>query len=545
MSSSKVKQRTEGNFSVLTFPKSTKPAFEQVSLPSVVGYNLSEFSLSPLGQRTQHLANGIVRHEWTQKLDGGGERLCFFEKSYGSVAPNSDTEDVLLILNHLANQSDDPLSVKTSIYEILKLQGNKHRPNRQQIQQVVRHLDALYGMSLRTNFVYNREKKNWETVRTRVLAAYAYKDEAGRVRKRRVRIKRGEGDHEQVEIIVEQRVKELSEVNFTPIFYRCFIKDSVPIDLGVYFGLGLPTSKRIYRFGNKYIQIFGHHSLDLQLFCVSRIGMSPDYIEKYKPSILASKIRPHAKRVTESGKMVVMVEKTNSMPSGYKITFDRPTLQLPLPSLASSYTKAEEKAHRLLVDNGIYPNVATALVVKCRNVIGKDAPRYIDFVVRRFKRDWVKSGKLKVPVHKTPGVLKSFFDNNWYYPYFIEWSAEAEKRERREEAARYAHQGLTDVSSLLSQTPHQSVAAQTPTPVLGQTHLFSLDRFKVDYPEPYQRIYEAVDQRYQVEGIEGLDISDLQLAGIKKRAIVFYCEQCFKEFEKGKTDYFPPSLIEE
>ena len=96
MSSSNVKQRTEGNFSVLTFPKSTKPAFEQVSLPSVVGYNLSEFSLSPLGQRTQHLANGIVRHEWTQKLDGGGERLCFFEKSYGSVAPNSDTEDVLL-----------------------------------------------------------------------------------------------------------------------------------------------------------------------------------------------------------------------------------------------------------------------------------------------------------------------------------------------------------------------------------------------------------------------------------------------------------------
>ncbi len=546
MPSPDTSQKSKGNTSVVEFPRHEKPVFEQVSLPSVVGFNLSEFSLSPLGQRTQHLANGMIRHEWMQALDGGGERLCFFEKSYGNVAPNSDTEDVLLILTHLANQSDDPLSVKTSIYEILKLEGNKHRPNRQQIQQVVRHLDALYGMGLHTNFVYDREEKDWKAVKTRVLAAYSYKDDAGRVRKRKVKVKRGEGEHDVVEIVTEQRVKELSEINFTPLFHRHFIKDSVPIDLAVYFALGLPTSKRIYRFGNKYIQTYGHHSLDLQLFCVSRIGMSAQYIEKYKPSILASKLRPHAKRVSETEKMVVAIEKSNSTPSGYKIVFERPTVQLALPTLTSSYTKAEEKAHRLLLDNGIYPNVATAIVVNCRNVIGRDAPRYIDFVVRRFKKDWVKTGKLKVPEHKAPGVLKSFFDNNWYYPHFIEWSAEKEKQERREESARYGHQSLSDIATIASRMPHLAEAVdETAKPVVSETLLYSSERFAKEYPDIYQRIVGAVAERYQVEPLDGLDISDAQLADIKERAIVFYSEQCFEHFRKGEKDYFPPSLPDE
>ena len=244
--------------------------------------------------------------------------------------------------------------------------------------------------------------------------------------------------------------------------------------------------------------------------------------------------------------MVVAIEKSNSTPSGYKIVFERPTVQLALPTLTSSYTKAEEKAHRLLLDNGIYPNVATAIVVKCRNVIGRDAPRYIDFVVRRFKKDWVKTGKLKVPGHKTPGVLKSFFANNWYYPHFIEWSAEKEKQERREESARYGHQSLSDIATIASRMPHLAEAVdETAKPVVSETLLYSSERFAKEYPDIYQRIVGAVAERYQVEPLDGLDISDAQLADIKERAIVFYSEQCFEHFRKGEKDYFPPSLPDE
>ena len=520
------------------YPRQSGPTLEESTIPTLDGYNLAEFSLSPLSQRTQHLSGDTIRHEWTQLNKAGEERLCFFEKSYGNVAPNSETEDILLILTHLARQSDDPLTVETSIYEILKTKGFAHRPNKQQIAQVVRHLDALYGMSLHTNYVYDRKKKDWKGVKTRVLAAYSYKDEDGKVRKRLVKVRRGEGG-EAVEIVTEQRVKELSEVNFTSLFFRHFVEESVPLDLGVYFALGLPTAKRLFRFGNKYAHTFGHHALDLQLFCISRIGMSPEYVEKHNASYLASKLRPHAQRVNETERVAIEIEKSKSTPSGYKIIFDTPTVQMTIPSLASSYTQAEEKTHKLLIRHGIYPNVARSIIIRCRKAIGRDAARYVEFVVRRFEKEWVKAEKLTVPEHKTPGVLKTFFDRDFYYPHFIEWRAEKEKRERAEESARYGGRtGESPFHASFFATP--SGVGETPPP-RGTEGTFSLAAFREQSRKLYDRVAAAVNARYQLENIEG-EITEAQLAPMRERAFEIYAKQAWEAQRRGEEDCFPPAL---
>lgn len=524
----------------IRYPKQSSPGLEDASLPAVDGYNLAEFSLSPLGQRTHHLSGNTIRHEWTQIGKGGEERLCYFEKSYGSVAPNSETEDILLILTHLARQSDDPLTVETSIYEILKTKGFSHTPNKQQIAQVVRHLDALYGMSLKTNFVYDREKKDWKGVQTRVLGAYSYKDEAGKVRKRRVKKRRGKGEAA-VEVVTEQRVMELSEVNFTSLFYRHFVEDSIPLDLGVYFALGLPTAKRLFRFGNKYVHTFGHHALDLQLFCISRIGMSPEYVEKHNASYLASKLRPYAQRVNETGQFAVEIEKSNATPSGYKITFDEPTVQMAIPSLASSYTQAEEKAHKLLIKQGLYANVARSIVIRCRKAIGKDAARYVRFVVGRFEREWIKTEKLSVPKQKVPGVLKTFFDKDWYYPHFIEWCAEKERKERAEESARYGGHEVGENPFQASYLAAFSGGGEEHPPKAAPSS-FSLAAFREAFSEVYDRIVAAVGERYRLENIEGGSITEAQLAEMRTRAIAVYARQTWEAQRRGEEDYFPPTL---
>ncbi len=532
---------TEGNTSTVTFPKVEKPAFEPYSIPSVDGFNLSEFSLSPLGQKTKHFANGTFRHEWVQVLDDGTEKLCFFEKSYGNVAPNSDTEDALVILTHLGSTKENPLAFQTSFYEALTLKNPHYKPNAQQVRQFVRHLDALYGMSLHTNFVYDREQKAWKTVKTRVLAAYSYKDDEGRPRKRRIR-KHKDGDL--VEVISDERVKELSEINFTSLFYKHFIQDAVPFDLGVYFALGRQTAKRIFRFGNKYVQTYGHHSLDLQLFCMSRIGMSPNYVFDKRPSYLASKVRPDAQRVTETNLVTVRVTKSPNTPSGYKISFDKPVVQISFPSMASGFTAAEEKAFTLLRNNGLYQNVAKSVIIKARKVTGKDAPRYIEFVVRQFKKDWIKTNKIKAPKEAWPAVLTKLFKEAWYYPHFIEWRAAKEKQEHGDEMRKYP--GVSDLftpSTMQDPSPQaQKTAAQ-----MENRHVFSLDRFQKDHSKIFQEIEQKVALKYQRDEsiLPKSVLSDEQLEKQRTEALTFYCKQCFQEFKKGNSDFFPPALLED
>ncbi len=513
-------------------------ALKPATLPSSIGFNLSEFSLSPLAQKTKHLANSTLRHEWNINVSDG-KKPCFFEVTYGSVAPNSDSEDILMVLTHLANEAENPLSVRTSFYQIHQLCGHRHRASAQQIGQYVRHLDALYGMDVKTNFVYDREIKDWKTVRTRVLAGYSYNDQHGVIRKRRFRVRSTDENEETVEILVEKPIKELYEFNFTDLFYRHFIQDSVPIDLGVYFSLGVQTAKRLFKFGNKYIHSYGSHSLDLQLFCMSRIGMSPTYVERYAPSKLASQLRPYARRVTETEHMRVSVEKSPSSPCGYKIIFEPYGKQLPLPSLSTGFTKAEEKAFSALTKHGIYPNISRDIIIATRKAMGRQAPEYINFVLRKFSREWVSAGKLKVPKDKTPGVLKTFFDNNWYYPQFMERQSEKRRQEQSAERKRFPN-SPTPISTILGESNIKGVDVKS---LSSNSNEFSLSEFKSSSPEVYKRIVKAVKSQYNSVGKNDLKLSKNELEKIIDRAVNIYCEQTFKHILNGDVNYFPSGLV--
>ena len=532
MPPAELQQTTEGKTTTVSFPKSKKRVPERTSLPTVIGYNLSEFSLCPLGLKTSHLAHTIDRYEWTQGLANGRERACFFERQYGEVVPNAETEDFLLIFAHLAQKSDDPLRVSTSFFEILKLKGAKHKPSGPQVKRCVRHLEALHQLHIDTNFIYDREKKRWKAAKGYVIGSYEYEDEQGKLRRRKIRKRGDEGAI--IEVVSHERVKELSEFHFTRVFYKYFLKDALPIDLATYFALGLPTSKRIYRFGNKYIQTLGHHSVDLQLFCLSRIGMSPQYVVDRRPSYLAKKVRPYAARVTETGEMVVGIE-PSSTPSGYKITFNKPTTQIALFSVGTSYTKKEERAYTLLVKHGLYSNVARSLVVKYRNLLGKDGARYITFAARQFKRTLVDTRKLtKIPAKRIPGVLKKAFDKDWFYPHFIEWSAEEDKRQWRDERAKYPDEPLDHASR-----PRVRAIGER-----GNDDDFSLEQFRKEYPEAYSRIAEAVIGRYEEFAQYGV-LSRSQLQEMIRGSLETFCRECLPEFQKGNMEYFPPLLQDE
>lgn len=505
---------------------------EPERFPSAVdGFNAAEFSVSPLSRQTSHMAGDVIRHEWVQKREGHTHQ-CFFQVEYGRQAPNSQTEDLLLLLAHLARQSPDPLTVEASIYELIKLQGSKSRPNQQEINRLVAHLDALMATIIDTNSVYDRDRKEWFGVRTSVLAGYKYKDEEDSVRQRIVPFV---DEHGNLHTFAKQ-VRELHSVNFSPAFYEHFLKDAIPFDLGTYFSLRLPTAKRVYRFGNKYVQTFGSHSLDLQLFCLSRIGMSPSYVEKYKkPSLLASKLRRAVARVNETGHIHVRVEKSKTAPSGYLVHFDKPVTQLPLLKVGESFTQAEHDAHKILVRAGLYPNVAHKVVVRCRHDFQRDAEKYIRFVVRSFHTDWIKTGKLKVPADKAGGVLKRFFDDNWYYPHYIEHRATKEKQEWKDEHKRYAD------------TPRDlgSIAAETQPELAITPASFALERFKGEHAELYARLEAAVHQRYSASASAGtMGFTAHELKVMADRALALYCKQCFDALARGETDVFPEPLRE-
>lgn len=533
MPPAELQQTTQRKTTTVTFPKGKKPVPERTPLPTVIGYNLSEFSLCPLGLKTSHLAHTTDRYEWTQRLANGKERTCFFERQYGKVVPNAETEDFLLIFAHLAQKSDDPLRVSTSFYEILKLKGAKHKPSGPQVKRCVRHLEALHQLHIDTNFIYDRETKRWKAAKGYVIGSYEYEDAQGKLRRRRIRKRGDEGTI--IEVVSHERVKELSEFHFTRVFYEYFLKDALPMDLATYFALGLPTAKRIYRFGNKYIQTLGDHSLDLQLFCLSRIGMSPQFVLDRRPSYLATKVRPYAARVTETGEMVVGIE-PSSTPSGYKITFNKPTTQIALFSTGTSYTKKEEAAYKLLVERGLYSNIARSLVVKYRNMLGKDAARYITFAAREFKRTVVDPGKLtKIPAKGIPGVFKKSFDNDWFYPQFIEWRAEEDKRQWRDERAKYPDERLDDRSGL---------GVQALGEIGSSKETFSLKQFRKEYPDAYSQIAEAVTARYKEFAQYGV-LSRSRLQEMIRGSLETYCKDCLAEFQKGNTDYFPPFLQNE
>src|SRR5690606_20163470 len=108
-------------------------------------------------------------------------------------------------------------------------------PGKSQINQIVRDLNALMDTTVDTNFLYDREAREWSAVRTSILAGYTYKDREGKVRRQIRREFNAAG--QVIRYVAEERVKELKRISWAPDFYRFFVRDVVPLDLAVYLSL--------------------------------------------------------------------------------------------------------------------------------------------------------------------------------------------------------------------------------------------------------------------------------------------------------------------
>lgn len=524
--------------------KKERPTPERQSNMSIDGFNLAEFSLSPLTYQTREFAHKELFYEWEQVLDGE-LRQCYFKISYGETPPNADTEDYLLLLFFLGQMKNTPLALETSFYEILKTKGIDYTPNKQQIHSIIRHLDALMDLKIETNFIYDRKTKKWNKgIKTGVISGYEYKS-------KKQRLKRLSASD------TIEDIQELDTIYFDPAFYKYFVADNISFDLATYFLLENPTPKRMYRFGNKYAKNFGSFGLDLVHFCITRLGMKKSYVDGFKYiSKLASKLRPHASRVNETvDELEITIQKDKKQPSGYKIYFCDNTEGEQKKASLEGFTKAEKKLYEELCKEGIYPSPARNLVVKLRTYLGRLGAAYADYTIKAFRK-YEKKG-LKIDKKNRGGVLLQAFNDHWYYPAFMEWH---NSKEKREEAKALKNPEKNAVQQVINKKPQQTLIfpkketprkkpveqnkSKTPSVEIKKTK-FRLERFKELYPEIFTKIYQ-----HQLESAKralatfgeaivtnnGKNTFD---EGVLQR-VEFYCHQCHREFEKGRSDYFPP-----
>jgi hypothetical protein len=523
--------------------KKDAPKLEKQSLQSIDGFNLAEFSLSPLSYQTKDLAHQQLSFEWEQNIGDDKNKHCFFKLSYGETPPNADTEDYLLLLLHLAQKKGNHLSVETSFYEIMKTKGLDYKPGKQYTEAIVRHLDALMDLKIETNFIYDRTTGKWNKgIKTRVITSYEYKTKEYS-RTRLIHSKDGRSPKR-----IDEEIHELGKINFDPTFYKHFVKDAISFDLSTYFSLENPTPKRLYRFGNKYVNNLGTFGIDLVHFCITRLGMKRSYVESFSyVSKLSAKLKPHIKRVNETvDNIEISISKSKGEPSGYKISFNK-SESIELPTGKDSFTKTEQKYYQILIENGIYPTPARKLIVKLRTHLGKGKRGgvYIEFTIRKFGL-YQKRTTINLATSKRGAILLKAFQENWYFPEFMEWHNKKKKKEEKEEIERY---GNLFEKIEAPKTVSNSVKTSKPAPKNILKQLFDFKTFVNDYNKLYSDIYaaqkktiEAAVEEYGMDFVTASKKMTIEQVIIKR--VKFYCEECFNEWQKGNPNYVPKMIID-
>ena len=512
--------------------------FEKIKLEGVDGFNLAEFSLSPLNYQTKELAYTESHFEWYMQV-GKVERKFYFKLSYGATAPNAQTDDYLLILLDLLKKKGKGMILETSFYEIHKAKGGRHKPSKREIESIVRHLNALTDIKIETNHIYDREEKAWNSgVVTRVISSYKYKT------KNHQRIKKSyDGNGQEIELISE--IQELDVIVFDPIFYEHFVRDKINIDMQTYWALETPTARRLYRYGNKYVQSFPKKVADIDLvhFCMTRMRMSPEYIEGLKyTSKIVSKLKRSVARFNDTVPNIqVGMGKDKTQPSGYKISFKNiassdPTLfgKQQMDSI-QAFTSAELKAYKALLKNGIYPNVANKLVISLRQMLGRKTVQYIEYALKKFNRQ-----KWNISDNERGGVLYKAFELGWYRAAFEEWYSSGTKQEEAEDLKRYGHQLLLH-NNIEAESQKQELNVENKkVEISTMFKQFSFSMFKKDYPEVYEKIKQKAEtqtEKFTSDLKEG-KVKNLMLKGIEDR-IETYCKLCYDQWNKGHKDFFP------
>lgn len=401
-----------------------KLPFKEMKREGVDGYNLAEFPIMPLKYQATQCPES-VHYEWEHKASDGNIRQCYLKVEYGSVKPNTSTDDTLLVICNLLNQQKAGASLQASCYQILKAKFPKEHPDQKRIKALIRDLEALMNLKIETNAIYNRKEKTWEVMRGRIVSSYVYqlKTKNGTPVER---IRTFKKNGENVQSI--EHIKELKRINLDPEFYQQFIKDSLPIDLRIYFALETPIAKRLYRIANKYTYYFKSHSEDLVQFCINKLGQNKKTILNMKyTSKLATKIRQYISRVNNFTDGVQLLVEKSKTESGYKITFKNTEVKTPVSDVIKGFSFSEKEAYKQLCKEGVYPNAAVTLMKGARKHFGKETVEFIHFSINLFHAFVKRQKSLNISENKKGGILYKMMCKPDVLSQFREYIAEKKK----------------------------------------------------------------------------------------------------------------------
>lgn len=472
--------------------------------PQFIGFNLADFSLTPVVKKgkSAELVNTRNTHTWTSTVSGR-KREFFIERKYGDVAPNSYTEDFLILLATMAFQRDNPTKIPVSATSLLTVQGYTSLPGGDNIHRVFDHLEALTETRIHTNSLYDREKGSWYSFKGSPVGGFTYTDEEGKLRN--TEDKNGQ--------IVQIKVRELGTASITPEFYEAFLQDCIRLDLTKYFNVGGPTARRLYKMGMKYVQTLGDFEIDLQECCLARLGMLPNVVLIDKVSKLAGNIRTHAQRVTEADDFTCVIEKSQT-PSGYKVCFRKNVTQTTIPGLPPALIGTEKKAYSELVKRKVNKSLAYDLVVEARRRHGRRAFRFISFILKIWDND-SKVG---------PGVLKERIMNPVFFdPAFADYLQAQRVREGRKDSKSYA-EGVSLIGDLFGDKGD---------PIIELKELA---------PDTLNKIEAHIQIQYSEENRTKNLIELTRFQAMRDRALLHYVEQTLTEIKKGNVDYLPFGL---
>lgn len=479
------------------------------SNPGFVGFNLADFSITPIvrkGERNKLLeVDEPFRFEWQMTVNGK-EQTFFVEREYHKVAPNAYTEDFLLLLGSMARRQDNPRDIPLSSNAFYSAFNYANLPSGVRHQRTFDHLEALRRMSIDTNAIYNREKGEWLGYAGSPVSNYTYREE----RKGNARIRRvNKGDE-----VVPVHIRELLTTDLDEKFYRAFLAECIEIDFTKYFNVGGPTARRLYKMALKYRQM-GDFEIDLQELCVARLGMLPDVALSKRACDLARDVRAEARKVSETDEASIVIEKSKTTESGYKVCFRKQVIQTSLPGLPQALQGSEKKAHAELTKRGVNKSLAYDLVIEARRRHGRRAFRFITFVLRIYDRD-----KKKGTVRGAGAIKERIMNNVFFDPAFADYMQQKRISESRRDASRYA-EGVTLIGDLFEQPSN------------------AVEKLSVEAPQVMKSILEKVEAEYSDSNSEALGIDRTIMLRMKNNALRHYAEQTIEEWKAGNTEYRP------
>jgi len=500
---------------------------------SIDDFNLSEFPIAPLVKHTKSLANSEDTVEW---LDNKG-RSCYYTRKYGDTVPNNDTEDILLLLVYLLQKSDDPYTLSTSSYKILKLKGVQNKPNKYQIKRVIEHLEALYQMEIETNYNFDRVNNKWRNSKSRIIADFSYETEgAGEYTYKKIT---ESGEEVRISKKVEQKLKS---VTFNPEFIKTFLNDPIKLDLNIYFSLEDPTPKRIYRYANKYVNQLGDHSKDLQKFAYINIGMRGAMVEKKENARkLAHRLKPHIARVNQTEEVFIEIRREKKCESGYLISFHKPQKKLLKATKTDGFKGNEKVAYNDLIKHGVYPSPAKKIVLDYRKRLHRMGGDYITFAINKAST-YFEQRAIKPKGPNYGGLIKTAICDDWFFSEFMELHSKRKKRNTKKEKEQLANSEIKDVIDSLNANPDKKPLEQKEKTfqeiVLNQYKTFDFAKFKIDHNEVYERILENRVVYYQSNAMI-MKLSKKDVQTMLQKAVRHFCQQCFDAYKRGEKDFFP------